>query len=59
MQEMTLDKRVGTRLKRAMNAMPRNLDGILKSDKEGILKIVSLEMMQSNFHFRRTVAAGI
>ena len=40
---MTLDKKVGTRLKRTMNAIPRNLDGILKSDKEGILKIVSLK----------------
>lgn len=56
--EMTLDKKVGTRLKRAMNAIPRNLDGILKSDKEAILKIVSLEMMQSNLHFRWAFGAG-
>lgn len=57
--EMTLDKKVGTRLKRAMNAIPRNLDGILKSDKEVILKIVRLEMMRSNLHFRWAFGAGI
>lgn len=33
-QEMRLDRKTRTRLRRTMNVMPRNLDGILKSDKE-------------------------
>lgn len=50
-QEIRLDWKVGIRM-RTMNVMPRNLDGILKSDKEGILKILSLEMMRSKLYFR-------
>lgn len=40
-----IDRKVGTRSRRTTNLMPRNLDGILKSDKEDILKILSLETM--------------
>lgn len=58
-QRMRLDRKVGIRLRRTMNVMPRNLDGILKSDKEGILKILSLKMMRSNLHFRWTAATRI
>lgn len=58
-QEMRLDRKVGIRLRTTMNVMPRNLDGILKSDKEGILKILSLEMMRSNLHFRWITATRI
>ena len=58
-QERTLATKVGTRPKRSINVIPRNLDGILKSDKEAILKIVSLEMMQSNLHFRQTAGARV
>lgn len=39
-------------MKRTMNVKRRNLDGIVKSDKEAMLKIVSMEMMQSNLHLR-------
>lgn len=51
-QKMRLDKRVGTRLRRALYVMPKNLDSTLKSDKEGILKISKPEMMWFNLHFR-------